>query len=180
MSIEAALAGLTEAVKRNNELLEKNIETRSALAATVGKTPKADKPEQELAPKKKVVADPEPKKSAKKPPKALDEKDMRKAFGEFMDVESPKVRAKRKEFVAAVLEELGAENVATIEPEDRARALAFIEKKLAGEEVNFSADAAEEDERPAKKAKKKPAVDDDDEDDDSDDEDDDSDDEDDE
>lgn len=168
MSIEAAIAELTKEMKRNNELLEKNIETRSALAAKVDKTAKADKPEQEAAPKKKAAAEPEPKKAPKKAPKEVDEKALRKAFGEFMDVESPKVRAKRKEFVAAVLEELGAETVAAIEPEDRARALSFIEKKLAGEEVNFSAD--DEDERPAKKSKKKPPVDDE-EDDDSDDDD---------
>ncbi len=152
MSLEAALAELTKEMKRNNELLEKNIETRSALVAKVEKQSKSDKSEA-AAPAKKVEKAEKPAKASKS--EKIDDKTIRKAFGEFMDVESEKVRDKRKAFVAALLDEFGADTVVDIQPEDRARAMSLLEKKLNGEEVNFGED---EDDAPKSKkaAKSKP------------------------
>jgi RNA polymerase primary sigma factor len=143
MSLEAALAELTKEMKRNNELLEKNIETRSALVAKVEKQSKSDKSEA-AAPAKKVEKTEKPAKASKS--EKIDDKTIRKAFGEFMDVESEKVRDKRKAFVAALLDEFGADTVVDIQPEDRARAMSLLEKKLNGEEVNFGEDEDDEDE----------------------------------
>lgn len=183
MSLEAAIADLTKEVKRNNELLEKNIEGRNALAAKVEKTSKPEKAEKaEPAPAKKTESKDKAEKSSKS--KEIDDKQLRKAFGEFMDVESEKVRDKRKAFVAALLNEFGADTVVEIEAEDRARALKLLEKKLAGEDVKFGEDDSDEDEAPKSKktaakgkSKKSDDDDDDDEDDDSSDDDDDEDDE---
>src|SRR5262249_20476392 len=78
--------------------------------------------------------------------KGPSEDDIKAAFGDFLKPDDADLRGKRKDFVIALLNELGADRATEIKPEDRQKALDWLEDDKAGRKVNFSVDQGEEDE----------------------------------
>jgi len=137
MSLEQAIADLTTAIKENSALIvESNAGRKEAIAAA-----------EALAEKKAKAT--EPKKPGR-PPKAKEATadDLFKGFEAYLKVDDENERKTRKEFVVAILNELGVDAVTEkpgkkgIAPEDRQKALDWLADKIAGKEVNFGKDEA--------------------------------------
>jgi len=167
MSLEKALNENTETMRELIEVLkESNAGREKALAGVAAlkeakaaqSKPPVDEDDDEPAPKKPAKAEP-PKKAEAKPSKkkapTLDA--LKSAVGAFLtgpedwndldEAEQEELRNERTDFVVAMLAEVGAAKVSEIGKDDWARCLDYIERKTAGEEVNFG-----EDEAPKKRA----------------------------
>lgn len=145
MSLEAALAANTEAmVGLTTALNESNAGRAAAVTAiTGGETAAATPPRKPRgAPAKTDAPKTEP---AAAGPKVLSSDDVRTAAGTFLQaVDDKDERAKRKEFVKAVVAHFGASLVTEIKEADRAQAVAWFEAKGRGEDVSFGGDEDEQ------------------------------------
>lgn len=163
MSLETAIAELTKAITKNNELMEASLETRAAAVQAIAKTGKSEsKPAKEDKPAKAAKAESKPAKADKEDGE-ITLATLKNAFGNFMDVDDEDELDARKDTVTKILKKFGAKKVAELEEDDYVAAHKLLQKAIAALD---SAD--DEDEKPAK-GKKKPARDEDE--DDSDDED---------
>ncbi len=163
MSLEAAIAELTAAVKENTEAHAKLAEvakaTQQAKAAPKKAAPEAEKPEAEKPEAEKPEAEkpeaekPAPKKAAAKPkaapkkaaakPKAptlsatVDRDEFKNAARAFMSAEDEETRDKNKANFAAALNHLGASKLTDVDDEDLPRLAGYIAYWSAGLEVDF-------------------------------------------
>lgn len=156
MSLEEQIGRLVKAVERNNELLEQNLAGREDLLKAAGKlAPKASAAEgEDKTPskrKKKAAEEDEAPKAKDKAEKIemkkkVDIDELLKEYGAWINSTTDKAeRLKMKEFIGAVLDELGVGKLAEIEPSDAPKALYWLEKKKAGQKVNFSEELGEDD-----------------------------------
>jgi hypothetical protein len=76
------------------------------------------------------------------------ELDVRAAAASLLDTSDQAERVKRKLFVKAVIDHLGAETVIAIAPEDRTRAIGWFADAKAGKPVNFDEDSPAEEPDP--------------------------------
>lgn len=141
MSLEEALKANTDALNRNNELLEfMTSAARNGLAAK-GESPKAEpakgepskaettKPDaEEAAPTRRRRA------AAPKPPKALSTKEMADATTKFLDVDDEDEYKARRELVKKIVDRLGVKKMSEIEEDDRQGALDKLEAFRAGDD----------------------------------------------
>lgn len=133
MSLEAAIEGMTAALKANTEQLVKmNAGREQALAklgeVSGGKTAETKTPETKTDTKAadKKAAD----KKADAKGAAPTEADIRKGFGDYLAVEDAAERDKRKEFVKGMLDHLGVKRATEIAEGDRAKALGWLAEKI--------------------------------------------------
>ena len=144
----SAMEENTAALKASNAGRTAALNAASALKGT--KSEKDEEPDDEKAkaPTKKTAAKkPAAKKTAaKKPPTA---EELVAKFAAYMDVKDDEYDTDEEyeaakdetiDFVQSLLKEFGAKKVSEIAAGDRTRAMKFIEKKMAGEEVDFKAD----------------------------------------
>jgi hypothetical protein len=140
--LEKAISDLTEVVKVNNALLSNLVEAKQAKAdAASAKAAEktAEKPAEAAKPADAPKATRSKKNKETDAPKAPTVEDVHEVFSEFLGIDDLEVRAKRKEFVKAILNELGAEKATKIAEEHRAKAIQWVKDKLAGKEVSFDA-----------------------------------------
>lgn len=146
MSLEAAVAENTAALNRVAALLEQSNAGRDAAIAKLTETAGADATKPARAPRAgrtpgPAAADTKPKEpeAQKNPavPALPSVDDVRAAASKFVTVEDESEKARRKEFLRAVVEHLGCKVVECAE-EDRAKVIAWFEAKARGEAVSFS------------------------------------------
>lgn len=175
MTIEKLLTDLIEAVNANTEQLKAAASDRAKIMKQSGaKADSEEKPAKAKAEKASKKSE-EPEESdddeddaddqfleltgALKAGKPIKDKEFRNVFAAFLYTNDKKVRAERKDFVVAMLEELGVKEAVQIEEDDREKAIGWLKLVYAGKKVDFN-----EDEEPAPKSKKAKRNDDDDED----------------
>lgn len=164
MSLEAAIAANTQALtsampiwERVAALLEQSNEGRAAALAAAQnlaqaepkttRTRKAAETKTDTAPASETPAAPatvtETPAAApvvQEAPKVPTIEEVRQIFGNYMTVDDPTEREKRKSFVVSLLAEIGVAKAGEIPEDQRARAIDLVKRKQAGEDVNFSAD----------------------------------------
>lgn len=62
---------------------------------------------------------------------------IRKAFGEYLGVDDDDEYQKRREFVEAILNELGVDKISNATDDDMRKAYAWLQQKLDGKRVRF-------------------------------------------
>jgi len=141
MSLEASIKELTEAVNRNNELLEfmtsaarKGINEKST--ATTDAAPSEKATDTEAAPKRT---------RRKAAPKAPSTKDMAEATTKFLDVDDEEEYKARRELVKKIVDRLGAKKMSEIEEGDRQGALDMLEAFKNGDDPFAGDDEGEGD-----------------------------------
>lgn len=161
MSIEAVLGKLTEALERNNELLEKVLSGRSEIQDKKTKSEKETKTEKPAKAESKAKTE-KPAKATKS--SALTLKDVTKVLASYMDTEDDDEYEARALKVKKKLKEFGAASAKELDEEDFAEVIEWAEEQIA------ALDDEDEDEAPpakrgkassAKSTKKKPVEDDD-------------------
>jgi hypothetical protein len=138
--LEQALVDLTKTVARNNELLEAVLKGASAKKDAAAEKPakEATKPEPNKEPEVSKGGKGKGKnKDADAATKAPTVEDLHEVFSEFLGIDDIDERTKRKTFVKAILNEVGAEKATLIGEEHRAKAIQWVKDKLAGKEVKF-------------------------------------------
>lgn len=144
MAIEDLLTGLTTALNRNSDLLEKVL--------TAGKAGSPGQPTGEKANPPRAAEQPSDAKAATKAPaapkgasktKAPTEADIRSAFGSYLSVEARDEREARKANVKAILDHFGVNKATELPEENRAEAIGYINAFANGETPNFMADDGE-------------------------------------
>lgn len=128
MSLEKAIEDLIAAVDDNTKAL-KAIAERVERADPVKSTGK----DADAAPRARG----RPRGSAKDADKAPTTTEIRKAFGEYLAVKEDDEYNVRREFVEAILSELGAEKISDASDKDMARAYVWLQQHKAGDRVNF-------------------------------------------
>jgi hypothetical protein len=69
--------------------------------------------------------------------KAASPDKIRKAFGEYLGVDDDDEYQKRREFVEAILNELGVDKISEAKDDDMRKAYAWLQDKLDGKRVRF-------------------------------------------
>ncbi|ERP95743.1 hypothetical protein Q669_29685 [Labrenzia sp. C1B10] len=128
MSIEKALADVTEALNRNSDLIEKLLSSAGKGAAT-GSTTKKDEGEESAKAGKGRGRPAGAKASTTKKPsgRAISDKKMQDTAKKFLDVDSDEIYDERREVIAAIVDHFGAEKFSAIEKDDRQSALDLLE-----------------------------------------------------
>lgn len=146
MSLEAALNENTATMKQLIAVLEASNASRAEALAKIETLPAADKATRARTTKTETAAaSPPPPPPPPAAPKTISGEDLLAKFGEYLGVDDAAEREKRKEFVKALLNEIGVSRASEIAEEDRPRALDLLTRKIKGENVNFGADPAPED-----------------------------------
>lgn len=132
MSIEAALAALTAAVEKNNELLSIVVATAAANMAK-GKTD--DKPATKAD--DKPATKPVEKKTTAKPPKVATPAEMAKATTDFLEVEDEDEYNARRALVKRIVSAHEVKKMSEIPEADRQKALDALTAHKAGEPTGY-------------------------------------------
>jgi hypothetical protein len=148
--LEQALADLTKTVTRNNDLLEALLKSgkKDAGSEKSAKTEPAKDAAKPAETAKEGATESKGRKGKGKDadaaPKAPTVEDVHEVFSEFLGIDDQDERAKRKTFVKAILNELGAEKATLIPEESRAKAIQWVKDKLAGKKVSFDGEGEQE------------------------------------
>ena len=137
MSLEAAIAELTEALKVNNSLLTQ---------ANSGRAEAMDMLSAKAKPAADKSAEPAPEKKRGRPPKSEAKpavptvEEVRAVFSDYMRIDDEAERDRRGDKVKAILKEIGALRATEIPEDRRAEAIQWVNDLKAGKTLSFMAD----------------------------------------
>lgn len=134
MSLETALAENTAALLKMTAILEASNIGRAEVLAKIEALPAAEAKKTRPAKAAEAPVETKAEKPAAETPKAADVMsvaELQTAFGDYMNVNDPEDREKRKAFVKSILAKFGAARVGDIPEDKRSAALDQIKSKLA-------------------------------------------------